>query len=413
MERPQLVTTSIVLFNRDLRVHDHEGLRRAGDFGRVIPLFVLDDALRDVLTAAPNRARFLVECLDDLDAALRERGAPLVIRCGDPAAIVAEYEAEYVFASADYTPVAQRREAAVRPTLTGGIPVVAPGVVTPTGGDRYKVFTPYWNRWKTVRRGKPLAAPRQLNAVDGLGSDDIGWLRATEPTATDLAPGGETAARDALTSTPRRIDGYADKGHDDLAGDRTSRLSQYLHFGCISAREVCERMSTHGADGDALIRQLCWRDFFLQYEALEKRWPSPGDRPAHLQAWEDGRTGYPLVDAGMRQLRREGWMHNRARMVTASFLVKDLQIDWRFGAAHFMRHLVDTDVAQNNGNWKWVAGIGTDTRPDRAFNPLRQQERFDKRGDYIRRYVEEFGTDDYPEPIIDESELASARARRR
>lgn len=407
------MTTSIVLFNRDLRVHDHEGLRRAGDFGRVIPLFVLDDRLRSVLTAAPNRARFLLEALDDLDASLRDRGAPLVVRCGEPAEIVAEYDVEHVFASADYTAVARRREEAVGPTLTGGVPVVAPGAVLPAGGDRYKVFTPYWNRWQQVPRGRVLAAPRKLRAVDGLGSDDIGWLRKIEPTAPDLASGGETAGRVALAAVPTRVRGYSDDGHNDLAGDRTTRLSPYLHFGCISAREMCERLEGLGADGDALTRQVCWRDFFLQYEALESPWPTASERPEHLEVWEQGRTGYPLVDAGMRQLLREGWMHNRARMVTASFLVKDLQIDWTHGAAHFMRHLVDGDVAQNNGNWKWVAGVGTDTNPNRVFNPLRQQERFDKAGDYVRRYVPEFGTDDYPDPIIPESELASARARRK
>ncbi len=410
------MSTSIVLFNRDLRVHDHEGLARAAAFGRVIPLFVLDDALRPVLTRAPNRARFLAESLDDLAASLASLGAPLVVRGGDPAVVVRDLVAEHgvdtVFASADYTPIARRRESSMTATVTGGVPVVAPGVVTPVGTDRYKVFTPYWNRWQQVGRGAVLAPPRALRGVDGVASDSFEWLCRIEPTASDLAAGGEAAGRDLLASLFMRVGGYADKGHDDLAGDRTTRLSPYLHFGCVSAREMCERLAELGADGDALTRQLCWRDFFLQYEALEPRWPSPGARPALLQAWEEGRTGYPLVDAGMRQLVREGWMHNRARMVTASFLVKDLQVDWRFGADFFMRHLVDADVAQNNGNWKWVAGIGTDTRPDRAFNPLRQQQRFDKRGEYVRRYVPEYGNADYPDPIIPEDELASARARR-
>lgn len=409
--------TSIVLFNRDLRVHDHEGLRRAGDFGRVIPLFVIDGRLRPTLTAAPNRTRFLAESLRDLSAALEKLGAPLVVRAGDPADVVeelvAEHDAEYVFTSADYTPVARRREDALAATRTGGVAVVPPGAVLPANGDRYKVFTPYYNRWVKTHRGKPLAAPRKLNGVDGIASESFDWLFDIEPTATELAVGGEGAGREQLARAEGRVRGYAEDGHNDLAGDRTSRVSPYLHFGCVSAREVCAAFEKLGADGDALIREVCWRDFFLQYEALEQQWPTPGHRPAHLAAWEEGRTGYGLVDAGMRQLLREGWMHNRARLVTASFLVKDLEIDWRFGAAHFMRHLVDGDVASNNGNWKWVAGVGTDTNPNRVFNPLRQAERFDKAGEYTRRYVPEYGTSDYVDPIIAEEELASARARRR
>lgn len=410
------MSTSIVLFNRDLRVHDHEGLRRAGDFGRVIPLFVLDDRLRPVLERAPNRARFLSETLRDLHQSLGDRGAPLVVRCGDPTSVVdelvAEYDVEHVFTSADYTPVARRREDTLAATKTGGIPVVAPGVVRPGSGERYKVFTPYYNAWRGVPAGKVLAAPRKLRGVDGLRSDAHDWLDSIEPTASALAAGGESAGREQLAAAATRVRGYADGGHNDLAGDRTTRLSPYLHFGCVSAREVCARLASLGADGDALIRQVCWRDFYLQYEALEEQWPAPGRRPARLEAWEQGRTGYGLVDAGMRQLVQEGWMHNRARLVTASFLIKDLEIDWRFGAAFFMCHLVDADVAQNNGNWKWVAGIGTDTNPNRVFNPLRQQERFDKTGEYVRRYVPEYGTADYPDPIIDEAELASARNRR-
>ena len=226
-----LVKTSIVLFNRDLRVHDHEGLRRAGDFGQVIPLFVLDDKLRATLETAPNRARFLAESLADLAERLDALGAPLVVRCGDPGAVVDElvstYEAEYVFTAADYTPVARRREASMAATLTGGVAVVAPGVVVPANGDRYKVFTPYYNRWVKTHRGKPLAAPRKLKGIDGVASDDWAWLRQIEPTATDLAKGGESAGRAQLAKAERRVGGYAEDGHNDLAGDRSSRMESY------------------------------------------------------------------------------------------------------------------------------------------------------------------------------------------
>ena len=228
---------------------------------------------------------------------------------------------------------------------------------------------------------------------------------------------------------------YAER-HDDLAADDTSRLSPYLHFGCVSPAEVAGHFDD--GEGEPFLRQLCWRDFFLQvtsafgaiatddYRPRGDRWR----RDDHeFEAWASGQTGYPIVDAGMRQLQREGWMHNRARLITASFLTKDLYLDWRTGAAHFLRWLVDGDVANNSGNWQWVAGTGHDTRPGRVFNPLRQAERFDPDGDYVRRYVEELAavagpavhrpwalepaerkTLDYPDPIVDHA-VAVARFR--
>ena len=219
--------------------------------------------------------------------------------------------------------------------------------------------------------------------------------------------------------------------HDDLAGDGTSRLSPYLHFGCVSARELANRAAESGAG--AFVRQLCWRDFYGQLlHALPRtqvddlrprgdRWVDDADA---LAAWKEGLTGYPLVDAWMRQLRAEGWMHNRARLVTASFLVKDLGIDWRAGARHYFDLLLDGDVAQNVGNWQWVAGTGVDTRPSRVFNPTAQAKRLDPNGDYVRRWVPELdGVRDplspgllapsYPPPIVDHGEAVAAfRARR-
>nr|MBA2600478.1 deoxyribodipyrimidine photo-lyase [Actinomycetota bacterium] len=220
-------------------------------------------------------------------------------------------------------------------------------------------------------------------------------------------------------------------GHDDLAGNVTSRLSPYLHFGCISPTEVVARAA--GREGaDPFVRQICWRDFHYQVLAAFPGLPrtdyrTRNDRWHHdtegFQAWKEGRTGIPIVDAGMRQLAREGYMHNRARLITASFLTKDLYIDWRLGARHFWDLLVDGDIANNSGNWQWVAGTGNDTRPNRMFNPIRQARRFDPKGDYVRRYVAELkGIEggavhepwkldvsirkgiDYPEPIVDHAE---------
>jgi deoxyribodipyrimidine photo-lyase len=196
----------------------------------------------------------------------------------------------------------------------------------------------------------------------------------------------------------RCLDAY-DERRDDLAGDATSRLSPYVHFGCVSPLEVATRCPSTTA-GEAFVRQLCWRDFHHQvtsafhpiatrdYHDRGRAWR---DDPGALTAWAEGRTGVPIVDAGMRQLRAEGWMHNRARLIIGSFLVKQLAIDWRHGASHFRHWLLDGDIANNSGNWQWLAGTGNDTRPNRRFNVIRQAARFDPDGHYVRRYVAELG----------------------
>jgi deoxyribodipyrimidine photo-lyase len=267
------------------------------------------------------------------------------------------------------------------------------------------------------------------------------------PTIEELAPhgrsphvvrGGEAAATGRLKAWASRSLATYDDHHDDLAGDRTSHISADLHFGCLSPLEVATRLRSR-TGGAAFVRQLCWRDFYHQVlaarpDAARHDYRPRGDRwhddPVELAAWKEGRTGYPIVDAGMRQLRREGFVHNRARMVVASFLVKDLYLDWRHGADHFLDWLVDGDLANNQLNWQWIAGTGNDTNAHRVFNPLRQAERFDPDGAYVRRYVPELDglapadTHDppadvraergYPAPIVDHAEAVAAyRARRR
>ena len=238
--------------------------------------------------------------------------------------------------------------------------------------------------------------------------------------------------RDGLT-------GYADR-HDDLPGDQTSSLSPYLRFGCISPLELLgEARSRRG--GAAFARQLCWRDFHHQVLAANPSLPNRDYRPRGdrwsrsqraFEAWREGRTGYPIVDAAMRQLTREGRMHNRARMIVASFLTKDLYIDWRWGARHFWDLLSDGEIANNAGNWQWVAGTGNDTRPNRVFNPIRQAHRFDPQGIYVRRYLPELESVegkavhepwrldgarrkqiDYPEPLVDHDDAAATFLARR
>jgi deoxyribodipyrimidine photo-lyase len=398
---------AIMLFTRDLRLQDNPALDAATRRAQaVVPLFVLDDRL----VAAPNRVRFLLEALTDLRAALRERGGELVIRRGDPVAeligLARHTGADGVFCADDvsgYAASRQRRLAAacqtarLELTLCPGVTVVPPGELRPSGGgDHYRVFTPYLRAWEQAARRPVAAAPETVRLPDGLKAGDVPDLAAGRRGAGAF-PGGETAGNQRLDAWLRSggPDDYA-AGRNDLAGDETSRLSPYLHFGCLSPLRLAQ-----AAGPGEFTRQLAWRDFFHQvtaaFPAITRRDYRPGrggpvrwrDDDEELDAWRQGRTGVPIVDAGMRQLLAEGWMHNRARMITASFLCKQLHIDWRLGARHFMTLLADGDIASNYGNWQWAAGTGNDTRPGRVLSPLRQATRFDPNGDYVRRYVPE------------------------
>ncbi|QIX27156.1 deoxyribodipyrimidine photo-lyase [Nocardioides sp. JQ2195] len=440
--------TAIVLFTRDLRVHDNPTLSAAvADAERVVPLFVLDDAITQSPYLAPNRATFLVDCLHDLDASLRQRGCDgLQVSRGDTAtevaAVVAKTGADVVHVSGDWSAHAQRRRASLEEALPVELVVhdetlvaVPPGVVVPGGKDHFAVFTPFHRRWADRPRRPVLDAPRTLAprsavkpALTSPGRIAAADTLCAGDRATHLPPGGEREGRRRMHAWLRTSVTAYDDHHDDLAADDTSRLSPYLHFGCISPVELIAKAGrSRGAE--ALVRQLSWRDFHLQVlaarpEAGVRDYRGHGDRwrddPDDLAAWAAGATGYPIVDAAMRQLRTEGWMHNRGRLVVGSFLTKTLYLDWREGARHFMHHLVDGDVANNQLNWQWVAGTGTDSRPNRVLNPLRQAERFDPSGDYVRRHVPELATIegpavhtpwklpaevraglDYPEPIVD------------
>lgn len=388
--------TAIVLFNRDLRVHDHPALVAACERAeRVVPLFVLDPSVPE-----GRRRGFLLQCLADLRAALKERGGDLVVRHGDVVGetmkLAGEAGATVIHASADVSSLARRREERlagerIEYVRFPGVTVVPPDELRPSGGsDHYRVFTPYWNAWRRHRRRPVLPPPGRVRLPSGL---PVGRLPRQEPVAGTLR-GGESAGRERAERWLRDgLAGYAD-GHDDMAGDRTSRLSPYLRFGCVSPLELACRAE----HGEEFVRQLCWRDFHHQvtyafprinrenYRRRERSWRH--DRQA-LRAWQAGMTGLPIVDAGMRQLLAEGWMHNRARLIVAAYLVRRLGLDWRDGAGHFFEHLLDGDVANNSGNWQWVAGTGNDTRPNRGFNPLRQARRYDPAGDYVRRYVPE------------------------
>jgi deoxyribodipyrimidine photo-lyase len=399
----------VVLFTRDLRLHDNPALDLAcRSAAEVIPVFVADPALWRV----PGRAGFLLGCLADLRAGLRQRGGDLLVRHGDPVAevirLARSHQAETIIMAADVSRYARQRYQRLAATCqqhrlalreVGSLSVVPPGAVIPSGGDHYRVFTPYWRAWSTCRWRQPLPAPEHVAAPPGA---DPGVLPTPEdlihgPPAASLPRGGETAARGRMARwLDAGLAGYPGR-HDDLAGAATSRLSADLHFGTISPLELA--LAAAGiSDDDAYVRQLCWRDFYMQVAAAfpdiatrdyRPRRDDWRDDPQAYQAWCAGQTGIPIVDAGMRQLAAEGFMHNRARMLTAFALTKQLRIHWTVGASHFSGLLLDGDIASNAGNWQWTAGTGNDTRPGRWFNLLRQAGRFDPAGDYVRRYIPE------------------------
>lgn len=414
------MTTAIWWARRDLRLHDNFALGAALAHGdTVIPVFVLDPALLRANAAAGKRLAFLFGGLRALDADLRARGSRLIVRTGSPgdelAALREETGAGAIYAEADPWPYARERDAAVARHLplamTEGITVRPYDAISKAAGGPYTVFTPYSRAWKSLPL--PVATdlrppPDRLAAPPQLGSAPIpdGHVAAPFP------PGEAEALRRLAVFAEGRnapIAAYGDaRNRVDLQG--TSELSPYLRFGMVSAlRASVAALSAAGDTHDAGARQsagtwlneLIWREF---YQSVLHHFPAVlaqefqaglrgiawrNDR-GEFAAWCEGRTGYPIVDAAMRQLTQSGWMHNRARMITASFLVKDLLIDWRWGEAFFMEHLVDGDPASNNGGWQWTAGVGTDAAPYfRIFNPVLQSEKFDPEAAYIRRWLPE------------------------
>ncbi|MGH8939403.1 MAG: cryptochrome/photolyase family protein, partial [Actinomycetes bacterium] len=366
------------------------------DADRVVPLFVLGEAILGSTFNRPNRAHFLSDSLRDLDGSLRQRDGALVVRRGQWAREIArlaeQVDAGVVHVARDVSEYAVRRLAGLRRELgphvrlevhDDALLVVPPGEITAGGKDHMAVFTPYFRRWGRHPVRLLVPTPRTLRmprvATGRLPRpEDI----ATGQVSPDLAVGGETAARRRVTAWLRSGIRTYDTDHDSLGNDATSRLSPYLHFGCFSPAELVRRARDHqGAAADAFVRQVAWRDFHHQVlaarpDAARDDYRPRGDRwhrsDEEVSAWKEGRTGYPVVDAGMRQLAREGWMHNRARLIVGHFLCKTLYVDWREGAAHFVDLLVDADVANNTMNWQWVAGSGTDSRFNRTYNVVLQ-----------------------------------------
>ncbi|HKY57589.1 MAG TPA: deoxyribodipyrimidine photo-lyase [Aeromicrobium sp.] len=399
------MSTSIMWFRRDLRLADNPALCAAAGSGEVVPVFVLDPHL---LASAGRRRQRLLASLAVLRA---ETGGALVIRTGDPTevipALAAEVGADEVHVSAETTPYGRRRDDAAAQRLaesgsrlvaTGSPYAVTPGRIQSQEGRPYRVFTPFAREWRSHGWRRPMPRPDVIWAT-GVAGD-----RVTGP--THLPGVGEAAALKRWSEfLEQDLAGYGDRrDRPDL--DRTSRLSIALKYGEIHPRTLLDdldrrRDDIDPASIDRFEAELAWREFYADvlWHSPRSRWRDwREDRaqvrydhdPELIDTWRHGRTGFPFVDAGMRQLLSQGWMHNRLRMVCASFLVKDLHVWWPHGARHFLEHLLDGDVASNNHGWQWVAGTGTDAAPYfRVFNPVTQGLRFDPEGEFVRRWVPE------------------------
>lgn len=438
---------SVFWFRRDLRLQDNPALltaadAAAGDDG-VVPLFVVDPCLWG--PAGRTRRAYLSASLRALDAALQDRGGRLVVRAGDPVQVVTDVAREVgaasVHASSDFGPYGRERDTRVADALaTHGIPLerlgspyaVAPGTLQTGSGSPYQVFTPFARAWHDHGWREPAEAPPDSTrwaSVTGRGFPD-----EAPPDGLELPDAGEDAAHQRWQEFLERVADYA-TDRDQPGVDGTSRMSPHLKWGEIHPRTLLADLARLRSEGAATYRtELAWRDFYADvlwhrpdsardYYKPELAAMAYDDPDGELfAAWAEGRTGYPIVDAGMRQLRAVGWMHNRVRMITASFLVKDLHIEWQHGARHFMRWLADADLSSNQHGWQWTAGSGTDASPYfRVFNPTTQGKKFDPDGSYVRRWVPELADVDdrhvhdpsaapggppagYPPPVVDHAE---------
>lgn len=464
--------SALVWFRRDLRLSDHAALSRALASGaRVYCAFVFDTAILDALTdRGDRRLSFIHACISELATELARRGGALIVRHGDARIeiprLALELGVDAVHLNADYEPFAQRRDDAVRGALgAAGIALqiwkdqvlFEKDEILTGAGKPFSVFTPYSRAWLKALSASPpqsfpcsgpFATPPFPCAVPSLA--ELGF----EPAPLPL-PAGERGAQALWQEFRTRMDGYRD-ARDFPARKGVSYLSAHLRFGTLSIRELARfALERGGAGAETWLNELIWRDFFQQVlwhrpnvethcfkpecDALE--WESGPAADRHFEAWCEGRTGYPLVDAAMRQLAASGWMHNRLRMIVASFLTKDLGLDWRRGERFFAAKLLDYDLAANNGGWQWAASTGCDAQPwFRIFNPVSQSRKFDPEGHFIRRYVPELAAlsamqihepwmmsreqqdaagiaigRDYPAPVVDHAQaraLTLARFKR-
>ena len=440
------MSTAIWWIRRDLRRTDNKALQSAAAAGTVVPLFVWDDVL---MNTSGHRREFMCRALNALDISLDKA---LVYRDGPAAKAVVEFcrlvGADTVHIAEDFAPYGRRRDAEVEKALEADgrrlvradTPyVIAPGTVRKDDGTPVKVFTPFYKRWLTHQWS---SAPEHTVQFADFHDLSVGSRMHTGWTMYSENP-SEEAAWERFDEWSQRAMGDYKEARNLPGVDGTSMMSPYLKFGIIHPRQLLQRLDG-SAGSDVFRSEIAWREFYADvlFHQPETTWknlqPKMDALPIDSGSLAEerfaqfcaGNTGYPIVDAGIRQLLGSGWMHNRVRMIVASFLVKDLHLPWQWGAKFFMEHLLDGDVASNTHGWQWTAGTGTDASPFfRVFNPMGQSEKFDPEGEYLRRWIPEIAhldnksihapwtlgllaPSEYPEPIVDhavEREEALAR----
>lgn len=404
---------NIFWFRRDLRLYDNTALHHALNSGLpVLPVFIFDTQILSELPVNDARVNFIYDKLYEIDAQLKKMGSSVNVYKGDPLKIweeiLTEFKIEKVYFNKDYEPYALERDKRIRNLLKeNGIEVYTykdqvifeENEILKSDGKPYTVFTPYKNKWLEKFRDAEIFH-NQIAC-----SECFYKFKDTFPSLKEI--GFKESKIKVKEYNVNDLDNYSEE-RDIPALDSTSYLSPHLRFGTVSIRQLVHKLKTN----QTFLSELIWREFFMQilyhfpevvdhnfkrkYDGIEWR-----NDENEFKAWCEGKTGYPMVDAGMRQLNQTGYMHNRVRMLTAGFLCKHLLIDWRWGEAYFASKLLDFELSSNNGNWQWAAGTGCDAAPYfRIFNPAEQQKKFDKDYHYVKRWVPEFGTSDYPKPIV-------------
>ncbi|WP_339877610.1 deoxyribodipyrimidine photo-lyase [uncultured Algoriphagus sp.] len=410
---------SIFWFRRDLRLEDNHGLFQAlNESENVLPLFIFDKNILDKLgNKADARVEFIYDEITKIHKQLESKDSSLLVKYGDPEAIykelMSEYQIEAVFTNRDYEPYAKSRDEKIARLLQKHeIPlhkfkdqlIFEPGEILNGSGEFYKVFTPFSKVWLSKFKPEKLEEFKPMHWKNLLKTSafKLPTLKEIGFEKSDITIPSKTADEEIIS--------HYDKTRDFPAKDGTSRLGIHLRFGTISIRKLALKASELNA---TYLNELIWREFYMMILAYNPQIVDKSFKPAYdripwrndeeeFKAWCEGRTGYPIVDAGMRELNTIGYMHNRIRMVVASFLTKHLLIDWRWGEAYFAEKLLDYELASNNGGWQWAAGTGTDAQPYfRVFNPTSQQEKFDKNWKYIKKWIPEINSDKYPKPIVD------------
>ncbi len=412
---------AIFWFRRDLRLEDNTALTKALLHEKeVIPLFIFDENITDELPENDPRISFIYKKLKEINERLNKTGHSILCLKGNPHQIwkqlILEYDISSVYINKDYEPYARQRDENIHSLLTASSirmesfkdqVIFEENEILKNDGLPYTIFTPYKNKW--------LANFKELDKAQPLTTDNFYTSNFNFPSLEEL---GFTASKITVRDYDLSIANSYGDTRDFPSVDGTSYLSPHLRFGTISIRQIISSLS---GSYEVFLSELIWREFFMQilyhfpkvvsnnfrskYDAIQWR-----NNEEEFKKWCDGNTGYPMVDAGMRQLNETGYMHNRVRMVTAGFLCKHLLIDWRWGEAYFATKLLDYDLSANNGNWQWAAGTGCDAAPYfRVFNPSEQLKKFDKQLDYVKKWVPEVLTQKYPQPMV-EHKMARLRA---